>query len=64
MTITITTTTTTDKTIDLTSAQHKAVRSLLNTYLPNTLVWAYGSRVKLTARPSSDLDLVAFTTPE
>ena len=27
-------------------------------------VWAYGSRVKGTARPNSDLDLVVFTTPE
>lgn len=27
-------------------------------------MWAYGSRVKRTARLNSDLDLVVFTTPE
>ncbi len=36
---------------------------LLRQFLPGVAVWAYGSRVKWTARPNSDLDLVAFTTP-
>jgi len=36
----------------------------LRRYIPGVAVWAYGSRVKWTARPNSDLDLVAFTTPE
>lgn len=53
-----------EKTIDLTSAQHKEVLSLLKTYVPDTLVWAYGSRVKWTARPDSDLDLVVFSSSE
>ena len=35
---------------------------LLQKYLPNTLVWAFGSRVKFTANTNSDLDLVAFIT--
>lgn len=32
----------------------------LRQYLPGTQVWAFGSRVKFTAKPASDLDLVAF----
>lgn len=46
--------------IDLSADQREEVESLLKHYLPNTEVWAYGSRVKFTAKPSSDLDLVAF----
>ena len=38
----------------------EAVVSLLDRYLPDTTVWAYGSRVKRTAQPYSDLDMVAF----
>ena len=38
--------------------------SLLERYLPNTAVWAYGSRVTGESRPWSDLDLVVFTRPE
>lgn len=48
--------------IDLTVAQRKEILSLLKRYLPDTEVWAYGSRVKFTAKPSSDLDMVAFAT--
>lgn len=46
--------------IDLPKKHYKTVKDLLETYLPNTEVWAYGSRVKGTSRPLSDLDLVAF----
>ncbi len=46
--------------IDLTSQDLLILQTLLNHYLPNTLVWAFGSRVKFTAKPTSDLDLVAF----
>ena len=43
------------------SPQHLAmIRDLLHNYIPNTLVWAFGSRVKCTAKPWSDLDVVAF----
>lgn len=49
--------------IDLTPEQRKTLNDLLRRFLPGVVVWAYGSRVKWTARPSSDLDLVAFTTP-
>jgi len=32
--------------------------------VPNTQVWVYGSRVKGSARPSSDLDMVVFASPQ
>ena len=47
------------------SPQHLSmIKNLLHTYIPNTPVWAFGSRVKGAARPSSDLDLVAFIGEE
>ena len=50
--------------IDLTLSQRREVTTLLNRCLPNTEVWAYGSRVNFTAEPSSDLDMVAFASKE
>lgn len=50
--------------IDLTPDQHRLVMALIERHLPDTDVWAYGSRVKWTSRPESDLDLVAFSGPE
>jgi len=50
--------------IDITPGQRKTLHGLLSRLIPCVLVWAYGSRVKWTARPNSDLDLVVFTTPE
>ncbi|WP_211234222.1 nucleotidyltransferase family protein [Aliagarivorans taiwanensis] len=47
-------------TLDLSPAQLSELRSLLEQHLPSTEVWAYGSRIQGTARPTSDLDLVAF----
>ena len=49
--------------LDLTAEQRGIIFGLLRTYLPNVTVWAYGSRVRWNARPYSDLDLVAFTSP-
>jgi len=49
--------------IDITSEQRKTLVDLLRHYIPGVAVWAYGSRVKWTARPNSDLDLVVFTAP-
>jgi len=49
--------------IDLTTEQRTTLTALLRQFLPGVAVWAYGSRVKWTARPNSDLDLVAFATP-
>lgn len=50
--------------IDITPDQRKSVIALLSSYVPDTEVWAYGSRVKWTSRPASDLDLVAFVEPQ
>ncbi|MDR4467857.1 MAG: restriction endonuclease subunit S [Nitrospira sp.] len=49
--------------IDLTKEQRSQLTALLRRFIPGVAVWAYGSRVKWTARLNSDLDLVAFTTP-
>ncbi len=53
-----------DRPIDITADQRKTLLALLKRHLPNTTAWAYGSRVKWTSRPQSDLDLVVFTKPE
>ena len=50
--------------IDIRVGDHKLVLDLLKQHLPNVVVWAYGSRVKWTSRPQSDLDMVVFATPE
>lgn len=50
--------------IDISTAQRKTLLALLRQFIPGVEVWAYGSRAKWTARPNSDLDLVAFTSPE
>ena len=49
--------------IDVTPEQQEKLRSLLSSHLPNTEVWAYGSRIRWTSRPESDLDMAVFTTP-
>ena len=53
-----------DDAIDITTEDRKTVLELLQRHLPGTASWAYGSRVKWTSRPQSDLDLVVFATPE
>ena len=47
--------------IDITGEQLETARSLLDRHLPNTEAWVYGSRVRWTSRPESDLDMVVFT---
>lgn len=42
----------------------RILHSLLQTYVPDAEVRAFGSRVRGTARSSSDLDLVVLATPE
>ena len=49
--------------VDITPEQRKTILALLAKHLPNTTAWVYGSRVKWTARPQSDFDLVVFATP-
>ena len=50
--------------IDITTGQKETLLAFLRQFIPAVAVWAYGSRVKGTARTNSDLDLVVFTTPE
>ena len=50
--------------IDITDQQRTLVCKLLQTHLPDTRVWAYGSRVKRRSTHRSDLDLVVFSTRE
>ena len=50
--------------IAITNEQRKMLTDFLRQYIPGVAVWAYGSRVKGTARKNSDLDLVAFATTE
>ncbi|MBX9916946.1 MAG: nucleotidyltransferase domain-containing protein [Nitrosomonas sp.] len=52
------------QTLDITPDQRKILLDLLNDYLPDVTVWAYGSRIKGTARPQSDLDLAVFAATE
>ena len=49
--------------MELTAAEHRALLRLIRACLPDTEVRAYGSRVKRTSRPASDLDLVAMAGP-
>ena len=49
--------------IDLSPQQLRLVQDLLAAHLSGVEVWAYGSRVRGTARRYSDLDMVAFTEP-
>ena len=53
-----------DEATNITAAERRTVLELLDRYLPGTPAWAYGSRVKWTSRPQSDLDIVVFATPE
>ena len=53
-----------DLKIDIKPKDLTSLRNILSQYLPNTLIWAFGSRVKFTAKPHSDLDLVAFINKE
>lgn len=50
--------------IDITPEQRETVLALLARHLPNTEAWIYGSRVRQTSRPESDLDLVVFASPK
>jgi type I restriction enzyme S subunit len=50
--------------IDVKERDWDILTGLLDEYLPDTLVWAFGSRVKFTSHQGSDLDLVAFVTPQ
>ena len=47
--------------INITPRDRDILYSLLNKYLPDTDIWAHGSRVSGNAKPWSDLDLIVFT---
>lgn len=47
--------------IDITESQLHIVQSILASQLPTIKVWAFGSRIKGTAKPYSDLDLALLT---
>ena len=50
--------------LDLSSHHLTLVRAILNQYVPHARVVAFGSRVKGTAKPYSDLDLaIIANTP-
>jgi predicted nucleotidyltransferase len=46
--------------IDLSNDLMKQVINILEQYVPHAEVWAFGSRVRGTAREHSDLDLVVI----
>ena len=49
-----------EKLIDLDKEQLGLIEAILNRYLPDKTVWAYGSRVTWKAGETSDLDLAVF----
>ena len=53
-----------NKPLDITDEQREIIQLLIKKYLPDTLVWAFGSRVQYKAKKESDLDLAAFIKPE
>jgi len=50
--------------MDINPRDKEILFSLLARYLPQTTVWAYGSRVSGNALACSDLDIVVFSSAE
>lgn len=50
--------------VEITTEQRELLLTYLPRFIPGVTVWAYGSRVKRTAKEHSDLDLVVFATPQ
>jgi predicted nucleotidyltransferase len=46
--------------IDLPPRQRQTLLAMVGQFLPDTQVWAFGSRISGTSRPWSDLDIVVF----
>jgi predicted nucleotidyltransferase len=46
--------------LDVTDAELAIVRKILCVHVPDREVWAFGSRVRGTAKPFSDLDLAVL----
>jgi predicted nucleotidyltransferase len=53
-----------DQSLDVSVDALALIGSLITQHVPQAVVWAYGSRVKGTARRNSDLDLVIFASPD
>lgn len=53
-----------NRTVNITPQAYETHIALLRRHLPDTEVWAYGSRVRGNASPRSDLDLAVFTSAE
>ncbi|PIE78501.1 MAG: hypothetical protein CSA15_07340 [Candidatus Delongbacteria bacterium] len=53
-----------ERVIDIEPRHEKILKEILEKYLSNKTVWAYGSRVKWTATKVSDLDLTVFGASE
>ena len=49
------------KGLDIHPSHLKIVLDILRRYLPQYEIWAFGSRVKSTAKPYSDLDLAVIS---
>ncbi|WP_445768241.1 nucleotidyltransferase family protein [Rheinheimera sp.] len=47
--------------LQVSDSEWQQVSAILQRYLPNNEVWAFGSRVKGNAKPYSDLDLVIIS---
>lgn len=47
--------------IKLTDSERRIVLNILQQYVPEYEVWAFGSRIKGNAKPYSDLDLAVIT---
>lgn len=48
--------------LDIELQQWQTIQNILRQYLPDTEVWAFGSRIKGNAKRYSDLDLAVITT--
>lgn len=48
--------------LDISEAHWEIVRGILQKYIPQYSVWAFGSRVKGRAKKYSDLDLAVITS--
>lgn len=49
------------KKLDMKDKDYQYLLESFKKYIPSARVWAYGSRVKGTAKTYSDLDIVVFT---
>lgn len=50
--------------LDLNPRDKAVIQKILSAHIPNTIVWAYGSRVKGCAHAGSDLDLAILSSQQ